>query len=765
MKFRFTLLLSLLLCLPLFLHAQKVGLVLSGGGAKGITHIGVIKALEENNIPIDYITGTSMGAIIGGMYAMGFTPDEMVKLLKSDDFKRWSTGEVESNYRFYYRNSDPKPSFVEVPFNINSIDSLDIKYNLFPTNIISPRQMNYAFVPLFSRSSAACDGNFNKLFVPFRCVASDIYNKKAVVFRKGDLGDAIRASMTFPFMFKPIMIDNCVLFDGGIYNNFPVDVMRDDFNPDIIIGSVVSNNPRKPDDRDIIMQVENMIMNKTDYSIKEDEGILLKFETSNIRTFDFSRVDEVVQMGYDSTMAHIAEIKQRIKREKPLEEITEKRKDYQDKLPELKFQHVIVTGIDSLQKKYVEQIFHIRDRVFDEKEFKEAYFKLISDDKILEVVPHARYNKTNQLFDLQLNVRIQDHLKVLLGGNVSSSTSNQAYFGLTYQNLTEYAQSAYLDAQFGKIYNGLSLGTRIEIPTKRNWYAKLSVVLHKFDYFEGDKLFYVDNRVSDFSQNESYGKLSVGFPVTMKGRMEFGIGYGLLTDYYIQTPNQLNNASNDKSTFSLGSAFTRIENYTLNDLMYPTKGYNHFASLQLLAGDQFFKSGVQNGNVVPEKTDLWLQFRARFDHYYSVAPKISLGTYAEVAYSNRKLLDNYTVSLIQAPAFRPTPHSKTVFNGNYSANQFAAFGLKPIYYLSKQLHVRTEAYWFIPYKSILPATNNQAVYSTPFSTSHFLGEASLVFNFRIASAALFANYYSAGMNKWNFGVNIGFLLFNNKFIE
>jgi len=77
------------------LHAQKVGLVLSGGGAPGITHIGIIKALEENNIPIDYITGTSIGAILGGMYAMGLTPDEMIEVLKSEDFKHWLKGEVE----------------------------------------------------------------------------------------------------------------------------------------------------------------------------------------------------------------------------------------------------------------------------------------------------------------------------------------------------------------------------------------------------------------------------------------------------------------------------------------------------------------------------------------------------------------------------------------------------------------------------------------------------------------------------------------------
>ena len=87
------------------IHAQKVGLVLSGGGAKGMTHIGIIRALEENNIPIDYIAGTSMGAIIGSLYAMGYSPDDMVELLKSEDFKRWYSGEVEEKYVYQKESS------------------------------------------------------------------------------------------------------------------------------------------------------------------------------------------------------------------------------------------------------------------------------------------------------------------------------------------------------------------------------------------------------------------------------------------------------------------------------------------------------------------------------------------------------------------------------------------------------------------------------------------------------------------------------------
>lgn len=88
-------------------NAQKVGLVLSGGGAKGMTHIGIIRALEENNIPIDYITGTSMGAIIGSLYAMGYSPDDMEALLLSEDFKRWYSGAIEPQYTYFFKKTSP----------------------------------------------------------------------------------------------------------------------------------------------------------------------------------------------------------------------------------------------------------------------------------------------------------------------------------------------------------------------------------------------------------------------------------------------------------------------------------------------------------------------------------------------------------------------------------------------------------------------------------------------------------------------------------
>ena len=752
-----------LICLISLLQAQKMGLVLSGGGAPGIAHIGIIKALEENNIPVDYIAGTSIGAIVGGMYAMGMTPGEMTEVIKSNDFKNWMSGEMEPENVYYYRYADPKPRMIDVRIQISKQKILQFKTRILPTNYVSPAQMNYAFVPLCAQANAAARGNFDSLMVPFRCVASDVYNKQAVVFSSGELGDAIRASMTYPFMFKPISIDNKLLFDGGIFNNFPVNVMRSDFRPDYIIGSVVAYNPPKADEDDIMMQLQNMIITRTDYSLPSSEGLLLRFDLEKINVFDFSKVDELVKMGYDSTIKHIDEIKARIPRRVTAEEMTKRRSDFRNKFPELKFRHIEVTGIDSLQKQYVQRSFHHKENIFSLSTFKQSYFKLISDDKISEVIPHAVYNPVNGLFDLNLNVKTEDQLKAMLGGNISSSTFNQAYLGIMYQNLSDYAQSAYIDAQFGKFYNGLAIGTRIEFPAQKSWFVKVAFVMHSFDYFDGNRLFYEDNRSSNMNVHEVYGKLSIGFPLTMKDKLEFGVGYGALADNYNQNGSVLNTTSgNDRSTFSIGNLSGRVESNTLNNIMYPTKGFNYLSSIQLFNGNESFKHALPTTESLSQKPDTWLQYRAKFDRYIPVSTRFTLGAYGELVYSTRNLLQNYTATLIQAPAFQPTPSSRTAFNEAFRANQFVAVGFKPVYNLTDQIHVRGEAYLFMPYKSFMRTNDNTVYYSAPFPTVQFMAETTLVYNFKLASAGLFVSN-SAG--QWNVGLNIGILLFNPKFME
>lgn len=146
----------------------------------------------------------------------------------------------------------------------------------------------------------------------FGCV-----QQKTTDIEKGDLGDAVRASMSFPAMFKPIEIDSILAYDGGIYNNFPVNVMRDTFHPDIIIGSAVSANPGKPKEGDIMGQLENMIMQKTDYSLPDSLGILMTFKYDDVNLMDFQRFDELHDIGYKRAIEMMDSIKAEFIEESP----------------------------------------------------------------------------------------------------------------------------------------------------------------------------------------------------------------------------------------------------------------------------------------------------------------------------------------------------------------------------------------------------------------------------------------------------------------
>ena len=127
----------LLFVLTFQIQAQKVGLVLSGGGAKGLTHIGIIRALEENHIPIDYIAGTSMGAIVGSLYAMGYSPDDMERLLKSDSFKRWYTGNIEEKYIYYFKKNPPTPEFLNIRVSLKN-PLHKVKTQFLPSSVVDP---------------------------------------------------------------------------------------------------------------------------------------------------------------------------------------------------------------------------------------------------------------------------------------------------------------------------------------------------------------------------------------------------------------------------------------------------------------------------------------------------------------------------------------------------------------------------------------------------------------------------------------------------
>ena len=582
---RFIILISLFLIINQTMQAQSVGLVLSGGGAKGAAHIGVIKALEENNIPIDYITGTSIGAIIGSLYAMGYSPEDMMALMLSKEFEYWQSGKVESKYTYYFKEPQATPSMGH--FALDFTDSLDIKPSFLPKSLINPIQMNQAFMGLYAQAAAKSGWNFDNLFVPFRCVASDVYSKKAIVFKNGDLGDAVRASMTFPFFCQPIWRDGVPLFDGGIYDNFPVDPMNEAFKPDFIFGSVVSTGNTKPS-TDPYQQVEAMIMQKTDYVVDPNKGMTLQFDFQDVSLLEFQKGTEFMNIGYKQTMLLIDSIKGRVKREKPLSEITERRKTYKQSLPKLVFKDIYVTGVTGVQKEYIESQLHKDfNGEFSMDEFKRAYFKMLTYSKIKQIIPRAIYNKKLKQFDLYLDVKIVDELNISFGGNISSHQANQLYIGLGYKMIQKYAIDYNANFQIGNAFTGMLLNSRFYLQSKVPMYLNAMGVLSYRRYSEESSLFYEDILPAFIKQRELFAQVGVGFPFLTKARTEINLSYGRLTDKYYQTKEtSAETKSFDNSYYNLFVGSISIERNTLNDKQYATAGKYQYLTAKFVTGTE-----------------------------------------------------------------------------------------------------------------------------------------------------------------------------------
>jgi len=296
----------LLLCLcPLVLFAAeagkpKVGLVLSGGAARGLAHVGVLKALEEQGIHIDAIAGTSMGAVIGGLYASGYKIDELEKLALSIDWKEALSDAPEREDVPFRRKQDDRDFLVKQKLSFRDDGSLGL-----PLGVIQGQNLALLLESLLAHSSDIRD--FDKLPIPFRAVATDIVNGEKVVFRKGHLPQVIRASMSIPAVFAPVEINGQLLVDGGMVDNIPVDVARE-MGVDIVIVVDIGTPLRGRKELNTVFDILNQsitLMTRSNSEVQlaslKPDDILIQPALASYGTTDFGRSADIINAGYRAT--------------------------------------------------------------------------------------------------------------------------------------------------------------------------------------------------------------------------------------------------------------------------------------------------------------------------------------------------------------------------------------------------------------------------------------------------------------------------------
>lgn len=743
-------------------HAQSVGLVLSGGGAKGLAHIGVIRVLEENNIPIDYIAGTSIGAVVGGLYASGYTPDEMEELFKSDDFYFWSTGKIQRKYRYYFKNPEKDPSWFEF-----QLTKKEDKVKLLPpTNFIPEEQMDFAFMEMVAATNAACNYNFDSLMIPFFCVAADINNSKPVILRKGDLGNSIRASMTVPLYFKPIKIDGKLLFDGGIINNFPTEIMKETFKPDIIIGHKVANNVKAAEADDLLQQLSNLIMRPTNFEISSEDGILLETKFENLGLLDFNKIDDILLAGINTATQSLDSINGILKRRVPLKMVESRRKAFNAKKPELFFQNIQVEGVeDPMQRKYIIQSIKHRYNVITLSSLKKEYFKLIADEHIKSIQPISRFNKETGYFDLHLKVVPEKRFDVGIGGNISTKPINQGFGSITYRTYKSRAYTLSSNLYFGRFYSSFKIGGRIDYLTKFPFYLAGYTTFNRWDFFSSSsELFFEDVRPPYIIQNESNHRVEIGFPLGLHRKLYTGATFINSTDEYYQTEIFNKEDDPDKTTFNAFVSQIAFENNSLNYKQFATEGTFRTISVKYIDGKESNKPGTTSGvNTITEANHNYFLLKAHSTRYFKLDKKLTLGAMAEGVVSNKSLFNNYRSTLLAAPGFYPTPHSKSLFIENFHSNKYIAGGLKTIVHFSPSLNLRLEAYGFVPIKEELIAPSGNVYYNNKTFENYYLqGAASIVYQTGVGPISLSLNYYEKENTNLYFTLNFGYIIFNKR---
>ena len=280
----------------------KVGVVLSGGGAKGFAHIGALRVIEEAGIPIDYIAGTSMGSIIGGLYAVGYDPDMMQKLCTEQNWDLIIKDQIPRKFIPLEKRIHERHYLVTVPYKNGKFKLKRSLIDGMYVNMLLTRLMMPAYK----------ERDFSKLPVPFLCIATDMISSDPIEFRSGSLAQSIRSSMSIPFLFEPVDYEGYLLCDGGLTNNFPVRNVREQ-GADIIIGvdlEIVKSDPEVLDNSlKVLERLISVVSQDESNKAREECKILIRPDIGKANMMSFNDFSPIIKCGEDGAREKFPELK------------------------------------------------------------------------------------------------------------------------------------------------------------------------------------------------------------------------------------------------------------------------------------------------------------------------------------------------------------------------------------------------------------------------------------------------------------------------
>lgn len=527
----------------------KIALVLSGGGAKGAAHIGVLKVLEKYQVPIDIIVGTSVGSIVGGMYSVGYSPEEIEKTVLNLKFNSLLTNSKDRNLK----NIEEKIENDKYPFTMSIDKNLRLS---FPMGILNGENIYLQLKDIFSRAENI--KNFNELPIEYRAITTDLQTGKEVILSDGDLAIATFKSMAIPSFLEPIKDENKFYVDGGVVNNFPIDVALS-LGADIIIAVDITAETSKINEKSNLVTILDKLAtyngNRKTETHKKLADLLIVPDVKDHDTIDFGNLNELVVAGEDAAEKY-GYILANLSSPKDFKEI----KDKALKEEPIQINKIKLEGNSILTLKKVNELKpSVKNRKFTKADLNDWTKKIYSVSYIERVFYEV--NDDTVIFKVKekdgINIRASLNYASNYGGsmNIAATVPN---FGIWTRNYTIKAEAS----SFPKInFNNV---TFYEV-------GKFKLLGGANIGYETDPLFIYKNgdKVSTYTTNKFIASLSFGTAISNSVVSGISLGYANNDNKYLSGDRDIYNFNeNYQALFS--SIYTYVD--TLNERNFPSKG-------------------------------------------------------------------------------------------------------------------------------------------------------------------------------------------------
>ena len=398
----------------------KIGLALSGGGAKGMAHVGVLRALEEHNVKIDYISGTSMGAVVGSMYALGYSVNQIEQYLLAVNWDALLNNELSRKHLSV--------------LDRESSEKYLLSFDVLGDKIKAPDAFNkgqYMLKELsFLTFPAHGDTIFSNFPIPFLCITADLISGEEVVLEHGDLAEALRASVAMPSMFSPFKIKNKTYVDGGVRNNLPIAILKDKKNMDFVIASNVQGRLYTEEELNSILKILEQVSsfaNKIGYQEQIDKAdLMIKPAVTQYNITSYKYSDTIIKLGYHEAKKFAKVFEKLPKRETPLKPQIDLRRE-----EEIYISKIEVEGIDEVTARFVQSKMRLKksgwytpkkldaglDRLYGSNNFDYLHFSMLPTDSTYTLVVKVHEKESNM--SLKLGIHYDDDFGLGILGNVT----------------------------------------------------------------------------------------------------------------------------------------------------------------------------------------------------------------------------------------------------------------------------------------------------------------------------------------------------------